>query len=268
MGLNLASVFFIWTQIVLSNIEQYHLNALKLHIPPGVLRKQGDRWNDDDRIVPTAASKSITADTSRKYRHLDVDEELTRERGKVLQQSLKRQWFDRILPTKSLVNKNVKQSEEQATAPQRLPLMYSNETSTSGSPVLESIKTRNQKHQYVVSNVHELREKVLDEGLQLQNVKIDCPYTSANATIDEVLKHDVIQLIVSRFHSQSKPGFRHPSDTAYLALAIEGGGVRGAVCSGMAAAIATLGLTDSFDSIVGSSAGSVIGAYMVRCVVF
>jgi hypothetical protein len=32
----------------------------------------------------------------------------------------------------------------------------------------------------------------------------------------------------------------------------------------MAAAIAGLGLTDAFDVIYGSSAGSVIGAYMVR----
>jgi patatin-like phospholipase/acyl hydrolase len=43
-----------------------------------------------------------------------------------------------------------------------------------------------------------------------------------------------------------------------------GGGMRGAVSAGMAAAIAGLGLTDAFDVIYGSSAGSVIGAYMVR----
>lgn len=50
---------------------------------------------------------------------------------------------------------------------------------------------------------------------------------------------------------------------AHLALAIEGGGMRGAVSAGMASAIAVLGLSNVFDSIYGSSAGSVIGAYMV-----
>lgn len=256
---------------MLSNIELYHLNALKLHVPPGVLRKQGSRWNDDDRIAPTSASQSVTADTSRKYRQLDMDEEWTRNRGGVRKQFLPLKWFDRRFvpyPIKSdseqAVRNDANQREEQPTIPFRRPCANSNESATSGSPVLESKRKRHRKHQYVVSNVHELREKVLDEGLHLQHVKIECPYNSANATIDEVLQHDVIQLMVSRFHSQSKPGFRHPSDTAYLALAIEGGGVRGAVCSGMAAAIATLGLTDSFDTIVGSSAGSVIGAYMVR----
>jgi hypothetical protein len=272
MGLNIASVVLVWTQILLSNIEQYHLNALQLHVPPGVLRQQGSRWNDDDRIAPTAASKLIAADTSRKYRHLDIDEELTRKRGGVRQQSFRRQWFDRLLRVnfnrEQIVNKDVNQLQEHATVPLRLPLIYLNSSTSRGSSILESRRTRHRKHQDVVSNVHELREKILDEGLQLQDVKIDCPYASANASIDEVLRHDVIKVIVSRFHSQSKPGFRHPSDTAYMALAIEGGGVRGAVCSGMVAAIATLGLADSFDSIVGSSAGSVIGAYMVRCVVF
>jgi hypothetical protein len=39
--------------------------------------------------------------------------------------------------------------------------------------------------------------------------------------------------------------------------------MRGAVSAGMASAIASLGLCDSFDAIYGSSAGSVIGGYMV-----
>ena len=43
---------------------------------------------------------------------------------------------------------------------------------------------------------------------------------------------------------------------------VAGGGMRGSVSAGMAAAIATLGLCDAFDSVYGSSAGSVVGAYM------
>jgi hypothetical protein len=271
MALNIAWVVLVWTHIVLSNTEHYQLYALKLYVLPGVLRKQGSRWNEDDRVAPTAASKSMASDTSRKYRHIDIDEELTRKRGGVRQQSFRRQWFDRLSPVKSdreqIANNEAKHLQEQHTVPFRrkwFGVANTSTTTTSVSPVLDSKRMSYRKHQYVVSNVRELREKVLDEGLPLQKVKIECPYVSANATIEEVLQHDVIQLMASRFHSQSKPGFRHPSDRAFLALAIEGVGIRGAVCSGMAAAIAALGLTDSFDSIVGSSAGSVIGAYLVR----
>ena len=77
------------------------------------------------------------------------------------------------------------------------------------------------------------------------------------------LNHEVIKLINMRAKTNSKPGARAFNDTATLALSIEGGGMRGAVSAGMASAIAVLGLSDSFDSIYGSSAGSVVGAYMV-----
>ena len=41
-----------------------------------------------------------------------------------------------------------------------------------------------------------------------------------------------------------------------IALAIEGGGMRGCVAAGMAAAISELGLLESFDAVYGASAGS------------
>ena len=44
-------------------------------------------------------------------------------------------------------------------------------------------------------------------------------------------------------------------DGARLALAIEGGGMRGAVSAGMAIAIDELGLTEAFDAVYGASAG-------------
>jgi hypothetical protein len=75
--------------------------------------------------------------------------------------------------------------------------------------------------------------------------------------------HEVLKIIEQRFKSNSKPGSRDENDKAHLSLSIEGGGMRGAVSAGMASAIAVLGLTDSFDSIYGSSAGSVVGAYMI-----
>ena len=111
----------------------------------------------------------------------------------------------------------------------------------------------------VVTNVHELRRAILDDDYPMKQIDLQCPM--ADLTVQQALHHDVLQLIAERFHSQSTPG--HRTDNATLALAFEGGGMRGCVSAGMAAAIGSLGLCNVFDSIYGSSAGSVIGAYMV-----
>lgn len=115
-----------------------------------------------------------------------------------------------------------------------------------------------------VSNVHELRHAILDQEYELSQIKLANQLDAAmKESAIESLKdnHDVLQLIKQRFLTGSIPGNRQ--DSASLALAIEGGGMRGCVSAGMAAAIASLGLTDTFDTIYGSSAGSVIGSYMV-----
>jgi predicted patatin/cPLA2 family phospholipase len=52
-------------------------------------------------------------------------------------------------------------------------------------------------------------------------------------------------------------------DGARLALAIEGGGMRGAVSAGMAIAIDELGLTDAFDAVYGASAGALNGVWLL-----
>ena len=54
-----------------------------------------------------------------------------------------------------------------------------------------------------------------------------------------------------------------PSDGCKVALAIEGGGMRGCVTAGMVTAIHYLGLEDTIDVVYGSSAGTVIGAYFI-----
>ena len=51
-----------------------------------------------------------------------------------------------------------------------------------------------------------------------------------------------------------------PKDGFRVALAIEGGGMRGCVTAGMVTAIHYLGLEDTIDVVYGSSAGTVIGA--------
>lgn len=145
----------------------------------------------------------------------------------------------------------------------------------------------------IVTNVQQLREAVLDRGVELKSIEFQnvsfVPRNPPNqtqtskrwsiASTPSAMKskakgnspnrrsiawdHPVLQLIEMRSKTNSKPGARAVNDTATLALSIEGGGMRGAVSAGMASAIAVLGLSDVFDCIYGSSAGSVVGAYMV-----
>lgn len=110
-----------------------------------------------------------------------------------------------------------------------------------------------------VTHVQQLQHYVLDQRVPLKQLKID--FQPSNVTNTQLLDHQVVQLIRKRFQEQSIPG--HRKDNATLALSIEGGGMRGAVSAGMAAAISALGLADAFDAIYGSSAGSVVGSYLV-----
>lgn len=71
----------------------------------------------------------------------------------------------------------------------------------------------------------------------------------------------VAELIRLRLDQKSVRGARQ--DPHHLALAIEGGGMRGVVAGGMVTAIQELGLTDCFDTIHGSSAGACAGAYLI-----
>lgn len=52
-------------------------------------------------------------------------------------------------------------------------------------------------------------------------------------------------------------------DGVRVALAIEGGGMRGVVSAGMVAGLEALGLTGAFDAVYGSSAGAINGAYFL-----
>ena len=74
-----------------------------------------------------------------------------------------------------------------------------------------------------------------------------------------MLMNDVLDVLVKRFNTKSLPGSRN--DGYKVGLAIEGGGMRGVVSAGMLTALAHLGLTNSFDAVYGSSAGSINGAY-------
>jgi predicted patatin/cPLA2 family phospholipase len=74
------------------------------------------------------------------------------------------------------------------------------------------------------------------------------------------LADPVLRLLIERARDGSRPGDR--SGGARLALAIEGGGMAGAVSAGMCVALESLGLIAGVDVIYGSSAGALNASYV------
>ena len=72
--------------------------------------------------------------------------------------------------------------------------------------------------------------------------------------------HEVARALAARVRAGSQPGARR--DGLRIALAIEGGGMRGVISAGMALALAELGLVPAFDAVYGSSAGAITGAWL------
>ena len=92
------------------------------------------------------------------------------------------------------------------------------------------------------------------------------PVTSFAVTADtSMVRHDhpVIKVVLDRWKKNSVPGNRERDDVDKVALAIEGGGMRGCVSAGATAALQYLGLADSVDIVYGSSAGSMVGSYFI-----
>jgi predicted patatin/cPLA2 family phospholipase len=73
--------------------------------------------------------------------------------------------------------------------------------------------------------------------------------------------HDVLRVLRERARTGSQPGQR--ADGYRVALAIEGGGMRGTVSAGMALALDELGLVPAFDAVYGASAGAITGAWLL-----
>jgi predicted patatin/cPLA2 family phospholipase len=89
------------------------------------------------------------------------------------------------------------------------------------------------------------------------------PLLAAQATpmTEDQRAHPVIAALHRRRDEGSTPGAR--TDGRRIALVIEGGGMRGVVSAGMAAAIEQLGFTDCFDEVHGASAGAFAGAFLL-----
>ncbi|AXB41176.1 patatin-like phospholipase family protein [Amycolatopsis albispora] len=74
-------------------------------------------------------------------------------------------------------------------------------------------------------------------------------------------EHRLLSVLAKRTATRSKPGARR--DGYRVALAIEGGGMRGTVSAGMAWTLKELGLLPAFDAVYGSSAGAISGAWLL-----
>jgi predicted patatin/cPLA2 family phospholipase len=75
------------------------------------------------------------------------------------------------------------------------------------------------------------------------------------------MTHEVLRALADRARAGSLPGYR--DDGMRIALAIEGGGMRGTVSAGMALALYELGLVPSFDAVYGASAGAITAAWLL-----
>jgi predicted patatin/cPLA2 family phospholipase len=85
--------------------------------------------------------------------------------------------------------------------------------------------------------------------------------------------HEVLRVLAARVRSGSEPGAR--DDGLRVALAIEGGGMRGTISGGMALALHELGLVPAvdgafdgavggaFDAVYGASAGAITAAWLL-----
>ena len=73
--------------------------------------------------------------------------------------------------------------------------------------------------------------------------------------------HELLRVLGERLRTGSRPGQR--TDGLRIALAIEGGGMRGTVSAGMALALHELGVMPAFDAVYGASAGAITGAWLV-----
>ncbi len=71
--------------------------------------------------------------------------------------------------------------------------------------------------------------------------------------------HEVVRALRAR--AGSRPGAR--DDGFRVALAVEGGGMRGTISAGMALGLDELGLVDAFDAVYGASAGAITGAWLL-----
>ena len=219
-----------------------------------VMEPQAEPLSDHDDDLDDALRKAeigarIRAITQETQRH----QHLQQERQHSQQKSTKKR--ERYMPYfASLARKKKKNKPEPILVETVDELRHAilDQQLSLGETIIVERKTKNERH------IHHQQHQDVSETTRKGAVA-----TAAAVPPPPMLDHAVRDLIQERFIQGTTPGHRLQEDTATLAIAIEGGGMRGCVSAGMVAAITALGLSDTIDSIYGSSAGSVVGAYMV-----
>jgi predicted acylesterase/phospholipase RssA len=140
--------------------------------------------------------------------------------------------IDPSIPASEVKTKNQKGEVQEITTLEELEHAFDPESGRSGGQVLKSISVKG----------------------DTQCVTADHPV--AKLLYERKQKAKSLPPGVSPLVENKKDGYK-------IALAIEGGGMRGCVSAGMVAALYYLGLEDHFDTVYGSSAGSLIGAYFI-----
>ena len=74
-------------------------------------------------------------------------------------------------------------------------------------------------------------------------------------------RHRLADVLAERSENAGRPG--HRADGHRVALAVEGGGMRGTVSAGMDLALRELGLLPLFDAVYGASAGAISAAWLL-----
>lgn len=136
--------------------------------------------------------------------------------------------------------------------------------------VSSSAKSNDDGKKYRITTKEELDAYFRDDKGRFRKKDGDIDYTALLNALDvrgdtQIIgdpdrpdyTHPVAQLLHKRKQrGSSDDGFK-------VALAIEGGGMRGCVSAGMVCAIHHLNLTSAFDVVYGSSAGTVVGSYLI-----
>ena len=143
-----------------------------------------------------------------------------------------------------------------------------------------SVTTTKQLEEYFEDKDRRFRKRkdggdTIDYDSLLSSLYVEGDTQIVGSTEDHRLVHPVVKLVHERKraideikrNSPVPQGFSKrvvpPDDGCKVALAVEGGGMRGCLTAGMVAAIHHLGLEDTVDVVYGSSAGTVIGSYFI-----
>mmetsp|Transcript_7264 Transcript_7264/g.18436 ORF Transcript_7264/g.18436 Transcript_7264/m.18436 type:complete len:640 (+) Transcript_7264:93-2012(+) len=134
-------------------------------------------------------------------------------------------------------------------------------------PVKYSITTLDELESYFRDDEQRFRndKDEIQYGDLLRALSVEGDTQNIGSPEEPEFVHSVAQLIHHRKKTDSAvvPDGQVREDGCRLALAIEGGGMRGCVSAGMICALGHLNLTNVFDVVYGSSAGTIVGAYLI-----